>query len=176
LLLGRPFVVHSNDGSRVSCGLIDAAPIDFIPVTLQTETAPISGTVDSVNGYVEVMEEVQANVFEAVCYQGYASGLEPNVQSFLLNTGSSQCDVANGCGAHIHSGFSCMDDDTQGGHFYDPDRVAVDPWLLESYYSTDSDGTGAFVGCAISGIDSYFGKPFIVHGTDGARQSCGILV
>jgi hypothetical protein len=70
---------------------------------------------------------------------------------------------------------------------------------VESYYSTDEDGLGAFVGCAITGVDEYFERAFIVHGlgafvgcaitgvdeyferafivhgTDGSGSSCGLL-
>lgn len=175
LLLGRAFVIHSAVGSRVSCGLIEAAPSDYTPVTLEADTTPIPGSAGDVNGYVEVMGELQANVVDGICYQGYATGLESNVESFLMDSASPQCDVPNGCGAHIHAGYGCENSDIQLGHFYDPDEVAVDPWLLESYYSTDSDGTGAFVGCVISGEDDFFGRAFIVHGTDGSRMSCGTL-
>jgi hypothetical protein len=121
------------------------------------------------------MTEVHPNVFEGVCYQGYASGLEPFVESFLLGTGSDQCDVENGCGTHIHAGYGCATTDEQLGHLYDPDTVLVDPWLLESYYTTDENGLGAFVGCAITGEQEYFGRAFIVHSTDGSRMACGLL-
>jgi hypothetical protein len=79
----------------------------------------------------------------------------------------------------IHSGTACDDTEVQGGHYYDADSVAVDPWLLASYLSTDDTGTGAFVGCVVAGTFAaameYDAKPFIVHGTDGSRLSCGIL-
>lgn len=179
LLEGRAFVVHSEDGSRVSCGLIEAE-VAADPTVLEAKTVPIVGAtpnVSNVNGQVVVLPGLVAEMADSVCYQGYATGLEPNVESFLLNTGGSQCNVTNGCGAHIHAGVGCADAMEQLGHYYDPDTVAVDPWLLESYYSTDSSGTGAFVGCAITGDNAaeYVGRPFIVHGTDGSRLSCGIL-
>ncbi len=124
---------------------------------------------------MEVLLEVHINVIDGVCYQGYATGLEENVESFLLGTGSSHCAVENGCGTHIHAGTGCEDADAQQGHFHEPQLVPVDPWLLESYYTTDSLGTGAFVGCLLTGSDDFFGRPFIVHGTDGTRLSCGVL-
>ena len=77
----------------------------------------------------------------------------------------------------IHAGTGCENSEAQAGHYYDPESVAVDPWLLASYLTTDSSGTGAFVGCVITGTGAaeYDAKPFIVHGTDGSRLSCGIL-
>lgn len=176
LLLGRAFLIHAADGSRVSCGLIESAPSAFTPVTWETETIPISGAATDVNGYVEVFKEIQPNVIDGVCYQGYATGLEKNVQSFLTGVPESQqCNVPNGCGAHVHAGNGCENAEAQLGHFYDPEEIAIDPWLLESYYSTDSEGTGAFVGCVLTGEDNYLNRPFIVHGIDGTRLSCGIL-
>jgi hypothetical protein len=174
--MDHAFIIHAADGSRVSCGLIEAAPSDFMPVTLEAETTPIPDATNTVDGYVVVLEELQANIFYGICYQGYATGLEQNVESFLLGSGSDQCNVANGCGAHIHGGMACDNSDVQLGHFYDPDEIPIDPWLLESYYSTDDAGTGAFVGCAITGEDDYFRRVFVVHGTDGSRQSCGTLM
>jgi hypothetical protein len=127
LLEGRAFVIHANDGSRVSCGIIECASTNFEPAVLTTTTTPIPGASGEVLGSVDVMTEVQANVVEGVCYQGYAPGLEPNVESFLLGTGSEQCNVANGCGSHIHAGYGCSTTEEQLGHLYDPDTVPVDP-------------------------------------------------
>ncbi|KAG7374118.1 copper/zinc superoxide dismutase SODC [Nitzschia inconspicua] len=175
LLLGRAFILHNADGTRASCGVIEPTTSDFSPLTLIADTSPIPGTTENVNGYVEVLEELHANVFDAICYQGYATGLEKNVESFLLGTGSTQCDVSNGCGAHIHAGTGCENVDIQLGHLYDPDQIPVDPWLLESYYRTDDAGSAAFVGCIITGEEDFFQRAFIVHGTDGSRLSCGTL-
>mmetsp|Transcript_8269 Transcript_8269/g.15257 ORF Transcript_8269/g.15257 Transcript_8269/m.15257 type:complete len:368 (-) Transcript_8269:156-1259(-) len=180
-LQGRAFIIHAEDGSRVSCGIIEDVVADYVPTIISADTTPIPGATspqpDGVTGFVTVMNDFIESTIDAVCYQGYASGLEPNVESFLLGGGSDTCDVTNGCGSHIHSGTGCNDTDAQGGHYYDADTVAVDPWLLESYYSTNGTGTGAFVGCAITGegASDYNGRPFIMHGTDGSRLSCGIL-
>jgi hypothetical protein len=178
LLVGRAFIIHAEDGSRISCGLIEEASSSTVMV-LETETTPIPGDAetDGVSGSVQVLTDVESTVPDGVCYQGYAINLEPNVESFLLGTGSDQCDVTNGCGAHIHAGTGCENTEEQGGHYYDADGVAADPWLLASYLTTNDAGMGAFVGCVItgSGAAAYDSKPFIVHGTDGSRLSCGIL-
>jgi hypothetical protein len=175
LLLGRAFVVHANDGSRVSCGLIERGGLDIQPERSFTEITPIAGTTSGVRGAVEVLGQLQPSVLDGVCYQGFATGLERNVQSFLA--GGAQCNVENGCGSHIHSGTGCADSLEQGGHYYDEQSVPVDPWLYESYYTTDSSGVGAYVGCVITGdgASDYVGRPFVVHGTDGSRLSCGTL-
>lgn len=82
---------------------------------------------------------------------------------------------ANGCGAHIHSGTSCADSASQGGHFYDSEIVAIDPWINEGYTTTTRSGQAYYVGCVVTGEDSFKGKPFIVHEEDGSRAACGLL-
>ena len=180
LLDGHAFIVHSEDGSRASCGLISKAPDDYKPVSLRTDTVPIpgvEGTAAKLLGYVEVMASIEGSVADGVCYMGYAEGLDPDVESFLLETGSNQCSATNGCGAHIHSGTSCESLELQGGHYYDNDELSVDPWRYESYLKTDSSGLAALIGCAITGSDAadYDSRPFIVHKPDGSRLLCGLL-
>jgi hypothetical protein len=181
LLTGRTFIIHAEDGSRVSCGSIEETSSLELSVA-EAELSPIPGSTpplgdDGVTGFVSIMSNLINGVSDGVCYQGYAMSLEPDVVSFLLDSGSSQCRVENGCGAHIHSGTECANREVQGGHYYDSDELAVDPWLAQSYYDTDSDGAGAFVGCVLTGTGAtdYENRPFIVHGTDGSRLSCGIL-
>jgi len=179
-LVGHAFIVHNEDGSRASCGLIAAAPTDYEPDTLMADTALIPGIDDSsaaMTGSVSVLTNIHEDMADAVCYVGYAMGLEENVESFLLGTGSKQCDAPNGCGAHIHSGTGCEDKEAQGGHYYDGDTIPTDPWKLESYYKTDSLGCAALYGCVITGdgASDYDSRPFIVHKTDGGRLMCGIL-
>jgi hypothetical protein len=177
-LIGHAFIVHADDGSRISCGLITELSSDFEPITFTAETVPIPGTEDdSATGSVSVMANVQDFVSDGVCYMGYAKGLEPDVESFSLGTGSQQCNATNGCGAHIHAGSGCENADAQGGHYYDDIEVAEDPWNLESYYTTDSSGETALIGCAITGYGAseYDSRAFIVHRTDGSRLLCGLL-
>ena len=109
LLTGRAFIVHAEDGSRISCGIIEEASSSSsdMPTVLETETTPIPGATsparsdNGVSGTVQVLTNVQSSVPDGVCYQGYAVGLEPDVESFLLGTGSEQCNVTNGCGTHV---------------------------------------------------------------------------
>ena len=179
-LVGRAFIVHSNDGRRVSCGLIAAAPEGYAPTTLTADIAPIPGAElhsEATTGTVSVLTDLVGGVPDGVCYVGYAEGLEPDVESYLLGTGSQNCNATNGCGAHIHSGTGCEDADAQGGHYHDETELSEDPWALESYYRTDGEGVAALYGCAITGrgASNYDMRPFIVHATDGGRLLCGLL-
>eukprot|EP00536_Pseudo-nitzschia_multiseries_P007159 jgi/Psemu1/65900/estExt_Genemark1.C_1650016 len=180
LLDGHAFIVHNEDGSRASCGIISKASKKFKPAAFKTDTVPIpgiEGETDAMTGKVQVMTNLEKSVPDGVCYMGYAMGLEPDVQSFLLGTGSDQCDAPNGCGAHIHSGTACDNKDAQGGHYFDSVALQEDPWKLESYLKTDSAGCAALIGCAItgSGATDYDSRPFIVHKPDGDRLLCGVL-
>ena len=185
LLAGKVFILHAEDGSRVSCGVIQGYQYPDQLVELET-TLEVIPSDDAAfigeglrGGEVTVLQNLAGlAVADGVCYLGFAKGLEPDVVSFLVpDSGSDTCNVKNGCGAHIHSGTGCTDVESQGGHYYDSATLPVDPWQLESYYTTDTRGTAALIGCTITGTDAtdYPTKPFIVHMTDGGRKLCGVL-
>jgi len=192
LLEGHVFIIHGEDGGRVSCGVIESASNDFVyeqTTELQASLVPIPGTEFVGGGNVQVL--TTDSVPDGVCYQGYAGLLPKNVVSFLVpDSGSDTCNVLNGCGTHIHTGTSCATVDEQGGHYYDTDTLKVDPWLLESYYTTSPEGAAALIGCTITGTNGLYdspsssgvdyerrveGLPFIVHDTDGSRVLCGLI-
>jgi len=170
-LVGHVFVVHADDGSRVSCGVIGKADVDYEPTTFTADTIPIPGVKSLSTGTVSVLTNFQ-DVTDGVCYIGMAKGLE-------LNIGSGDCNADNGCGAHIHKGIGCQDSDAQGGHYYDVKEYdeKTDPWAPESYYETDGTGSAALIGCVITGngASEYESRPFIIHKADGRRFLCGVL-
>jgi hypothetical protein len=51
----------------------------------------------------------------------------------------------SGCGVHIHSGTSCFDTTTQGGHYY-TDPVLSDPWINERYLTSEPTSAGFYEG------------------------------
>ena len=75
------------------------------------------------------------------------------------------------------SGTGCADKEAQGGHYYDAEDIAEDPWKLASYYETSSEGEAAMIGCVLTGAGAaeYTAKPFIVHDSLGGRVLCGVL-
>ena len=196
-LAGKVFILHAEDGSRVSCGVIQLGYPDQL-VELETTLDVIPSPDDELDTYnilrsragldelpggeVTVLQNLAGlAVADGVCYLGFAKGLEPNVVSYLYDPNpyisSQQCNVTNGCGTHIHSGTGCADVESQGGHYYDSATLPVDPWQRESYYTTDIIGTAALIGCTITGTAAtdYSTKPFIVHMPDGGRKLCGVL-
>jgi hypothetical protein len=157
--------VHAEDGSRVGCGLL--TKVDGKEL-LSTETAPLADS--EVTGAVTVTK-----LGTGVCFFGFSENLEPNLLSFLVDDTSTDCDAANGCGGHIHAGYSCENSTTQEGHFYNADTIAADPWKVAGYLSTDSDGMGYFTDCLEAGETDYDERAFVVHNSAGGRVSCGLL-
>lgn len=87
-----------------------------------------------------------------VGYAGHASGLSASL-------GAANCTATNGCGAHIHSGKSCITAE-QGGHYYLDPPVSADPWT-EERYDTDASGEASFAGIVMMGTDDLEGRAFI---------------
>lgn len=110
-----------------------------------------------------------------LCFAGHASGLEGGLESFLQN--GTDCNVANGCGTHIHGGTSCDNATTQAGHWYNNATEEMDPWALLGYLETTSEGIAMYGTCVNVGFPpgDAIDKPFIVHASDGTRVACGIL-
>lgn len=100
-------------------------------------------------------------------YAGYTEGVAANL-------GAADCTATNGCGAHIHSGFSCASSSAQGGHYFATDRVSVDPWIDERYTS-DANGLGTYANVIDIGTADVKGRAFLIHDSSGARVGCGLL-
>jgi len=159
-VLGRAFIVHRNDGGRVTCGLLQDHSI------YKVFHAPLRELDNSgVNGDVAIF--VRKNGLLGV---GYAYGLEPNLGNANYGLGFN-CTATNGCGAHVHAGDSC-EPDRQGGHFF---SGAVDPWRVIGYPSSSGTGNATFDFIIEDPATDIAGRPFIVHRNDGGRVSCGIL-
>ena len=86
-------------------------------------------------------------------YAGFASGLQTNLVA-------SKCNATNGCGVHVHNGTSCANSTLQGGHYFVPPAVAIDPWN-EERYSSDTMGKSAFSGVVQIGTADLNGRAFL---------------
>ena len=163
--------VHSKNGTRVGCGIIERVPIGEKTLLKSTTTnLTSSGVTSDVTVYT-----IEPDI---ACYFGMARKLEPNLVSFL-NTNKTlmgmNCNFTNGCGVHIHNGTSCFNTTTQGGHYYNRVTYPVDPWLYTMYHATDSMGNAYYTGCAETGESDFINRPFVVHSNNGTRLSCGLL-
>jgi len=122
-------------------------------VTFQPYVARIAalGDTSSVAGIVVVTTSSGTG---QLFYGGFLSGLEAD-----LDENNTDCDAANGCGVHIHSGTSCASTDEQGGHYFS-ESIAEDPWSTAGY-SSDANGN-ATVGALIDiGTKDVSGRAFM---------------
>jgi len=80
------------------------------------------------------------------------------------------------CGVHIHSGTTCADHASVGGHYW---NQTSDPWTTENgaVYNTNSEGMSKNNYKLDSGYDleQNFGHAVVVHDQDGDRIGCGVL-
>ena len=158
------------NGTRIGCGIIERVPSSAKNL-LRAKTSNL--TVSGVRSNVMVQQ------FEDVaCYFGFARSLEPNLVSYLNKNKTlmgMNCNYTNGCGVHIHSGTSCLNRTTQGGHYYNEVTHPIDPWLYTMYHSTDKKGSAYYTGCVETGVVDFINRPFVLHSNNGSRTSCGIL-
>jgi hypothetical protein len=163
---GRAFIVHSSNGTRIACGLLEETKTE----NLFTVTAAALGTSMIT---ADVTFFVPGGESGVVYLSGLADGLEPDLQGPPNGT---DCTAANGCGVHIHSGTSCDNATTQGGHLWNNESLTFDPWTYVYYNTTDSKGSAHFAKTVDIGPDTGIkGRAFIVHSNNGSRVSCGIL-
>ena len=108
---------------------------------------------------------------------GTVSGLEPS-----LDAAGTDCAATNGCGVHVHSGTSCTDPASQGGHYYPAETPSstspwiTDPWAKVRYQSTNASGDAELnIPQLTTGAYDIGGKVFIVHNSTGGRVACGVL-
>jgi hypothetical protein len=163
------YTVHSQNGTRLGCGVIEAVKYDDSTknlLTSDTSNLTSSGVTSQVTVYT-----VNNGI---ACYFGSATKLEANLLSYLNpSMAGPNCNFTNGCGVHIHNGTSCFNRTTQGGHYY---NTVEDPWLLTMYDSTDASGSAYYTGCVETGVLGNFNnRAFVVHSNNGTRVSCGIL-
>lgn len=110
---------------------------------------PIKGSGSNVDGRVTVETTGDGST---LIYVGSLFGVTPN-----LNT--PDCQATNGCGAHIHDGFSCDNADTQGGHLF-VSPIVDDPWVDKRWVSGNAGNARFADGIAI-GTNDLQGKPFV---------------
>lgn len=120
---------------------------DHSPYLIHTYHAtiePLMPDVYDVSGYVvlftkqDVIGDDNAGVTErqststaSESYLGYA-GKVYNIESDLT---AASCTQTNGCGVHVHTGTSCTNTTTQGGHYYNNETLDEDPWINARYFT-----------------------------------------
>jgi hypothetical protein len=158
--LGRAFVVHGHDGGRIACALLTEGAVfsasGFVPYP------GYSGEL-SVKGTVSVSTSATTQTI-AMAFSGLDMGCA---------TGAGT--AANSCGVHIHSGKTCSDASLVGGHYY-TGSVTSDPWTSVAYSSADGTYTATVDVTTGGDAAAVAGRAFIVHGYNGGRIGCALLL
>jgi len=109
--------------------------------------------------------------------ENYDIWIKMNVYNLAANCASTQ--GSNECGVHIHDGIDCSN---PGGHLWNRNKFAFDPWL-NIYYQSDE------FGCSITGskdiiymkngngfslVDN-LNRPIVIHSYNGTKIACGML-
>jgi hypothetical protein len=120
----------------------------------RAEITEIPGTDSDVTGFAYVFASRERdNGSGTIGYAGQAMGLEPDLFA-------PTCTAVNGCGVHVHAGFSCQDAESQGGHYFES-PVEDDPWV-DDRYSSNSQGQAKFSGIVdIGNTNELAGRAFI---------------
>jgi hypothetical protein len=137
----------------------------YVFTTYRATISPLPNNVigSEVSGFVVLHTKKDSNddgnSTSSSSYLGYAGMIE----GIEMNLTTASCTLPNGCGVHVHSGNSCDNTTTQGGHYYNNLTLDVDPWIEERYYtSTDgSNGTSTFSGLLHIGSTDIEGRVFL---------------
>ena len=116
---------------------------DFVPYYNYEDGLAVAGTV-------------------TVTTDGTSQTLEYSLTGTETDCAGGASSAGNSCGVHIHSGTAC--DGDAGGHFYDDELVASDPWGSITYagqFGSTVSGTTASVE---TGYDDAEGRTLIIHG------------
>merc|ERR1712048_259894 len=81
----------------------------------------------------------------------------------------------NASGIHIHEGMTCDDADSVGGHYYDGDSIAADPWSPITYQASADGTTKGKTKASIGAGQDITGRAIVVHDKTGARVACALI-
>ena len=100
----------------------------------------------------------------------FTQGLDPRCDK-------TTCSAANCCGVHIHEGMTCSDADAIGGHFWNTDLYAEDPWMdiryvIEGSMPSKVNDLSVTTGFPAEKIN---GRAVVVHDYDGVRIGCATI-
>ena len=170
--LGHVMVVLASDGARIACGVLENVPGGYSSYSdLLNVAAPYPAhkvaALGAYPGYTGDSTLELHNLFFAYLPDGTTS------VSYNIAVGASEASASGGL--HVHSGMSCADSGTVGGHYYD-DSWRADPW--GTTWASDATGgaAGSFVIDTGYGASENLGHAVVVHASDGTRIACGVLV
>lgn len=164
-------VVHDVTGARIACALLKGS----------TFTSGKQLTVSSFEKYPGYSGKLEVAGSMGIDLIG--TGVEASqVLTFNLTGGDPVCGTAditgvpNACGIHVHMGRDCGNASTIGGHYYDQDKIASDPWKPIMYTAKSGKALGVTIK-VVTGVTSedVAGRTMVVHDSSGARIACGAI-
>ena len=157
---GRVIVAHASDGTKISCGRLGSIPsasLDSYPDYSDSSYNP--------RGFVAVRQKVDYSCDAAESTLVF-------LHYFLNGVGAASTTG----GIHIHSGDTCEDASSVGGHDYDATVLSTDPWTTMWTSEGDSvESIGNFEVQAAKDLDDVKDRNVVVHSPTGTKVSCGVL-
>ncbi len=156
---GKSVVVYDDAGSVIGCGALGTEKEDKVLVATMGRYPNYEGDIEAAG-----MVTVTYTSGDSFVFQYMLSGLEANCE---------------GCGIHIHAGTSCETHELVKGHGWNS-VVVQDLWTAAggATYNTDASGSsmGFFNMFNGYGYEENYQHAVVIHGQDGTRMGCGILM
>lgn len=158
--LGKTVIIYDDTDTIVGCGTLG---FEAKKKVLEANMGTYPGYTGDIvaTGKVTVSFHTSGDSFK---FQYDLSGLE--------------ADCVN-CGIHIHAGTSCATNELVLGHGWNS-VVVQDLWTTDggAFYNTDKDGKskGFFQMYNGFGYEENYHHAVVIHGQDGSRLGCGILM
>jgi len=167
-ICGHAVVVHASNGDRIGCAVIDTVPTCAasctptptpsspppLPHSAEVDMGAYPGTSYPISGTLEVEET-------------------PTGLRIFGDVHNLPAECADGCGIHVHDGFSC-DTNYVGGHFtLGPQEK--DPWGGLEYNSPSFTAAVDITSVDPSvTLGHVLGRVVVMHGEDSTlRVACG---
>lgn len=173
--------MKSLNGTRVACGILkEVTDVENI-LTAELDPFDNSNQSGSVVAY-RLTNGINSSVVatdprtDNICFFVEGRGLTPNIQSYLVNKTSKDCNVTNGCGIHVHDTQSCSSG-VLSNYYWDANTFPINPWSLPggNYLTTNEFGQALQTSCVATGKASFEDQAFILHANNGDRVACGLL-
>ena len=159
--LGLSVLVYDTEAVLIGCGIL-------VPETQKKVLQAKIGTYPGYTGDLSVVGKVKVT-FESI-------GSDKFFFSYDLKGLEVNCVD---CGIHIHAGTSCATHEEVKGHGWNS-VVVQDLWTRAggAFYNSDSNGKakGYFYSFNGFGYEENLGHAVVLHGQDGTRLGCGVLM
>jgi len=168
---GRAFVVHDATGKRIACSLLSSVALTSGHKLTVSKFAKYPGYTGSLTVAGQIHVDASGTGAEA-----------SQVLTFNLTGIDSTCGTANisgvdnACGIHVHDGSDCGNASTIGGHYYNKNKISLDPWKPIMYTANGSNAMGITIK-VVTGVTNkeVAGRSLVVHNASGARIACGVI-